>query len=91
MGTISTDRLKTYQHDELMFLCKSITWKTKNVHERIEELATEMEIDLRKSKLLQKPYRIDFTEKRYRKHEYIRKASSDKRTNSSVEKVGRRG
>lgn len=63
LGTISSDRLKTYQDDELMFMCKSITWKAKNLHERIEETAAEMGVDIKRSKLLQKSNRVDFTEK----------------------------
>lgn len=36
-GTISTNRLKGYQDDELLFLCKSVTWRVKLLHEKLEE------------------------------------------------------
>ncbi|XP_078540159.1 uncharacterized protein LOC144825172 [Lissotriton helveticus] len=63
IGTIGPDSLKHYQDDELLFICKSIQWKTKNKYDQLEELAAELEIDLSKQKHFTKHYRLDFTEK----------------------------
>ncbi|XP_078506945.1 uncharacterized protein LOC144767339 [Lissotriton helveticus] len=63
IGTIGTDRLKTYQDDELLFLCKSITWKAKTMYDQLEEVASECGIEFSKIKSLQKTYRVDFAER----------------------------
>lgn len=78
LGTISPDRLKTYQDKELLYLCKSITWKARHLHERLAEAAAEVGVGIGRSKSLQKTYRVDFTEKD-REYEYVWETIADKR------------
>ncbi|XP_078515063.1 uncharacterized protein LOC144773844 [Lissotriton helveticus] len=62
IGTIGPDSLNYYRDDELLFICKSIQWKTKNKYDQLEDLAAELEIDVSKQKNFAKHYRLDFSE-----------------------------
>lgn len=62
-GTVNTDRLKSYQDDELTFLCKSVICKAKEVYEKLENIAAEVGEEMTRHRSLMKTYRVDFTDR----------------------------
>ncbi|KAJ1100098.1 hypothetical protein NDU88_005187 [Pleurodeles waltl] len=62
-GMMGVNRLESYTEEELRYLCPRITREVSKIHQKLADLAEKLDIEIERTKHLQRSYRLDFEAK----------------------------